>query len=87
MRYISVAASGIKEQPGGAIATGEDDRNGDIVEFSMTLAMAAAVQATPGSSSLVPVPDEDIISVATAPVSGEWDSPGTSPEEYDDETF
>lgn len=78
MRWISVSPADIREQPGGALGQGTDNRTGELVEFSMSLDVAAAVKVVSGAS-LLPVDDADVISVE--PVRGEWDSPGTSPED------
>lgn len=81
MRWISVSPADLVEEPGGVRAGGFDDQTGEHVEFMMSFAWADAVKATPGAPSLMQVADDDIISVTrTAPVSGEWDSPGTSEE-------
>ena len=67
----------VKEEPGGATVQGIDDVTGDMVTFTMTLSGATTVNQ--GIMKLHHVLDNEIISVE--PVRGEWDSPGTSPEE------
>ena len=82
MRYVEVEPGSIVEQPGGAIATGTDENTGELVKFVISLSAAASVQRH-RYASVIDVGDGDIISVE--PTSGEWDSPGTSPEEGDDD--
>ena len=75
--------------------TGEDLDSGDLITFRgdrLVLEEFAARHPLANTATLeIGVADEDVISVLpatyAAPVRGDWDSPGTSPEEYDDETF
>lgn len=78
MRLISVdQGSVIEQQAGGAIVVGTDDSTGEMVRFSATLRVADEIANR--TVCLAEVEDEDVLSVF--PTSGEWDSPGTSPED------
>ena len=78
------------------VVTGEDLDSGDLITFNGDRLVLEEFlnryendpEDNPRGILEVGVADEDVISVTPGePVSGEWDSPGTSPEEYDDETF
>ena len=99
MRKVTVSNMDIKEayrtggrKPGGVLyVNGHDEDSGELVRFAADAIKVAefSVRADrrddPAAELTLDVGDADVIEVT--PVSGEWDSPGTSPEEYDDETF
>lgn len=57
--------------------TGTDENTGELVTFSLSPKLAWAVRDL--GTCAIPVADANITKVE--PVSGEWDSPGTSPED------
>jgi hypothetical protein len=61
--------------------TGTDEKTGELVKFKLTdRALASTLIALVGHQAVsLPIADFQIISVD--PVRGEWDSPGTSPED------
>ena len=96
MRKVTVSNTAIKEayRTGGRkplYVNGSDEDTGELVRFAADAIKVAefSVRADyhddPAAELTLDVGDADVIEVT--PVSGEWDSPGTSPEEYDDETF
>jgi hypothetical protein len=72
------------------VVTGEDLDTGDLITFTADRLVLeeflkryeADPEANPLGKLEVGVADEDVIGIVDAgPVSGEWDSPGTSPED------
>ena len=70
-----------------------DARDDPAAELTLDVGDADVISVTPAEpwatvEGTYPAPGlSELLDGAPEPVSGEWDSPGTSPEEYDDETF
>lgn len=90
MRQVTVTvrniAAGFRDAGGLLVLTGEDEATGELVTFRFNATELVEFQkrcfarSDPASDLMVEVEDADVLRVLAGPVSGEWDSPGTSPE-------
>lgn len=88
MRQITVTAHNVDQairssDDGSLVVEGEDEQTGELVTFRVIDGIMAGIhmfRPDPTAGVTLGVEDADVLRVIAAPVSGEWDSPGTSPE-------